>query len=304
MRAYWQRMQYIWLIQSKLKCVFRILKLSGNGVGVLMCSDVCACWYRAPSGKVACYSRYEIGYEYRSHQRIWLLTFAPPPPPCKSVTIYMRKGEENEWSEGQGINITYDALQALAKHREHWWQWCQPHVTWRPTPLPICLTISQAYHDYAHMDSLLKNARNEILGDDTCSGVDGQFHQRDVRVGVLHKLDDEINNLVLVHALQVRVDNQEAYVVALFIAQRGRVFMSVLFELWGPQNYRHTRQQRLVAAWSKQKQRICMIKCALSNKPQWVYVAGRQSGLPAASKIVWTCVQGSFQVRPSSWSSR
>ena len=98
------------------------------------------------------------------------------------------------------------------------------------------------------MDSLLKNARNEILGDDTCSGVDGQFHQRDVRVGVLHKLDDEINNLVLVHALQVRVDNQEAYVVALFIAQRGRVFMSVLFELWGPQNYRHTRQQRLVAA--------------------------------------------------------
>jgi hypothetical protein len=55
----------------------------------------------------------------------------------------------------------------------------------------------------------------EFLGADTCSRVDGQFHLVDLLVDLLHELNDEVYQLVLVHLLRVLVGDQEADVVAL-----------------------------------------------------------------------------------------
>lgn len=53
------------------------------------------------------------------------------------------------------------------------------------------------------------------LSDDTSAGVDGRLHLGDLRVYVLHELNDEIHQLVLVHALGVEVGHQKGNVVAL-----------------------------------------------------------------------------------------
>lgn len=53
------------------------------------------------------------------------------------------------------------------------------------------------------------------LGDDTGTGVDRGLHLGDLRVDVLHKLNNEIDQLVLVHSLGVEVGDEERDIVSL-----------------------------------------------------------------------------------------
>ncbi len=58
-------------------------------------------------------------------------------------------------------------------------------------------------------------ALDECLSSRSCSGIDSQLHLIDFLVNFIEKSDDEVNQLVLVHLLRVRVSDQEADVVAL-----------------------------------------------------------------------------------------
>lgn len=53
------------------------------------------------------------------------------------------------------------------------------------------------------------------LGDDTSASVNRGLHLGDFRVNVLHELDDEIDQLVLVHGLSVEVGDEERDIVSL-----------------------------------------------------------------------------------------
>ena len=53
------------------------------------------------------------------------------------------------------------------------------------------------------------------LGNDTSAGVDRGLHLGDLRINVLHELDNEIHQLVLVHALSVEVGHQEGDIISL-----------------------------------------------------------------------------------------
>lgn len=53
------------------------------------------------------------------------------------------------------------------------------------------------------------------MGDDTSAGVDRGLHLGDLGIDVLHELDDEIDELVLVHRLGVEVGDQEGDIVSL-----------------------------------------------------------------------------------------
>ena len=57
--------------------------------------------------------------------------------------------------------------------------------------------------------------REKVFGDNSRSIVDTESRQGKVRISVLHELYNEVDNLVFVHGLQVRVGNQEADVIAL-----------------------------------------------------------------------------------------
>ena len=83
------------------------------------------------------------------------------------------------------------------------------------------------------------NARNNILSQnseflqeflctDPSPSVDSQLHFADLLVYFLHELDNEINQLVLVHLLGMEVGDQEADVVAFdrFTPQHDEVLCS------------------------------------------------------------------------------
>ena len=62
---------------------------------------------------------------------------------------------------------------------------------------------------------VLQELLEVLLRADTGTGVEAELHVADLLVNLLHKLKDEINELVLVHLLGVEVGEQEADVVAL-----------------------------------------------------------------------------------------
>lgn len=64
-------------------------------------------------------------------------------------------------------------------------------------------------------DLLLNESVEVGLSNDTSAGVDGRLHLGDLRVNLLHELDDKINQLVLVHGLSVEVGDEEGDIVTL-----------------------------------------------------------------------------------------
>ena len=54
-----------------------------------------------------------------------------------------------------------------------------------------------------------------MSGNNPCSGIDAKSREGNIRVDVLHELDNELDNLVLVHGLQVRIGDQEADIITL-----------------------------------------------------------------------------------------
>ena len=93
---------------------------------------------------------------------------------------------------------------------------CIKHTHTHNTKLFLCHTFS---HEITATESPNDRASSEILEEllcaDTRSRVHRQLHFADLFVDILHKLDDEIHQLVLVHLLSVEVGDQEADVVAL-----------------------------------------------------------------------------------------
>lgn len=57
-----------------------------------------------------------------------------------------------------------------------------------------------------------------LLGHCTGTGIDSKSHVGDLTVNLLHELNDEVNQFVLVHALGVSIGHQETDVVSLFFA--------------------------------------------------------------------------------------
>lgn len=60
----------------------------------------------------------------------------------------------------------------------------------------------------------------ELLGTDPGPGVDAELHLGDLFVDLLHEVDDEVDQLVAVHLLRVKVGDQEADVVALEVKKK------------------------------------------------------------------------------------
>lgn len=63
-----------------------------------------------------------------------------------------------------------------------------------------------------------------LLSADTGAGIEVELHLAELLVDVLHKLNDKVDELVLVHLLRVRVGDQEADVVALSTKMDGLEF--------------------------------------------------------------------------------
>ena len=55
----------------------------------------------------------------------------------------------------------------------------------------------------------------ELLCDDTGPGVDRQLHLADLLVDLLHEVDDEVHQLVLVHLLRVEVGDEKTDIITL-----------------------------------------------------------------------------------------
>ena len=63
--------------------------------------------------------------------------------------------------------------------------------------------------------SLFSEGVEVSLGDDTSAGVNRGLHLGDFRIDVLHELNDEIDQLVLVHGLSVEVGDEERDIISL-----------------------------------------------------------------------------------------
>ena len=65
------------------------------------------------------------------------------------------------------------------------------------------------------MPFLLHKLKHKLLRNYSPPCVDGDFHAADLLVDILHKLDNEIDQLVLPQLLQVRVSHQKADIESL-----------------------------------------------------------------------------------------
>lgn len=60
-----------------------------------------------------------------------------------------------------------------------------------------------------------------LLGDNTGTSVEVELHLADLLVNVFHELDNKVDELVLVHLLNVEVGDEEADVIVLSKEARG-----------------------------------------------------------------------------------
>ena len=78
--------------------------------------------------------------------------------------------------------------------------------------------IAREYQKYDRVNNEKEKAYplQKLFGADTSSSVDGQFHFADFFIDFFHKVNDEIDQFVLVHHFSVGICYQETDVVALW----------------------------------------------------------------------------------------